>query len=107
MLPASAAQRRTAPPRSGRALAVAALLVLGGAARPCTPAAAQGGASRGVVAGRVLEQEQGTPIAAALVRVTAEDTRVTVADSTGADGRFSLALPPGRGPFSVRAERLG
>ncbi|HVG45906.1 MAG TPA: carboxypeptidase regulatory-like domain-containing protein [Longimicrobium sp.] len=104
-----AVNRRSALPRLGRArlLAVAALLALAGAARPSAPAAAQGGAARGTVSGRVLEQGQGSPVASAQVRLTAEDTHATVADTTSAEGRFSLPLPPGRGPFSLRAERLG
>ena len=86
--------------RSVRTLfAAACVLALACAARPA--------AAQAVVRGRVLDQGQGAGVVSALVRLTAEDTRAVTADTTDAEGRFSLALPAGRGPYALRAERLG
>lgn len=79
-------------------------------ARAPAPASAQAGGhapARAQVAGRVLEQQQGAPVAGAVVRITADDTNAATADSADSQGRFTLTLPPGNGPFSLRAERLG
>lgn len=60
-----------------------------------------------MVAGRVLDAGTGGPVAAAAVRVTAEDTHLSTSTTSAADGRYSLAVPRGAGPFSLRAERIG
>jgi hypothetical protein len=65
-------------------------------------AAAQAG-----VAGRVLDRAEGTPIAAATVRLTAEDTHAALSALTDSAGRYALGLPAGAGPFTLRAERVG
>lgn len=70
-------------------------------------AGAQPADARGQIAGRVLDRERGGPVATAQVRVTAQDTRAFALDTTGADGRYSVPLPPGNGPYAVRAERIG
>lgn len=59
------------------------------------------------VAGRVLDRAEGSAIAAATVRITAEDTHATATAVTDAAGRYSLTLPAGAGPFTLRAERVG
>lgn len=58
------------------------------------------------ISGRVLDRDQGSPVAQAVVRVTSE-TGGSRADTTDAEGRYAVPFPDGRGPFSVRAERLG
>jgi hypothetical protein len=62
-------------------------------------------AAQGRISGRVLDREQGTPIAAAVVRVAAGPD--TASATTDAQGRYSLTLPGGGGAITVRAERLG
>lgn len=62
-------------------------------------------AAQGRISGRVLDREQGTPIVAAVVRVSAGTDAAT--GTTDAQGRYSLPLPGGGGAITVRAERLG
>ncbi|HSU14421.1 carboxypeptidase regulatory-like domain-containing protein [Longimicrobium sp.] len=87
--------------RLPRARLAAACAVLACACAPAA-AAAQGGSR---VAGRVLDDRSGTPIPQALVRISGEGA--SVADTTDANGRYSLPLPAGGGPFTLRAERIG
>lgn len=97
------------PPHSvaGRLLRVArragVVLATLAAAAFAGRAAAQGAG----VAGRVLDRAEGSPIASALVRITAEDTHATLTAVTDSAGRYALALPRGEGPFTLRAERVG
>jgi Carboxypeptidase regulatory-like domain len=84
--------RRVAP-LTGVALAVALLAA--------APLSAQ------EVAGRVLDRERKSPLPGAVVRVTALDTRSTAADTADRDGRYSVRLPPGAGPWTLHAERAG
>jgi hypothetical protein len=88
--------------RSARRRAAAVLAAL----TACVLAAGRAQAQAGV-AGRVLDRAEGTAIASAAVRITAEDTHATAATLTDSAGRFSLALPAGAGPFTLRAERVG
>jgi len=78
------------------------LAVLGAAALLAGRAQAQAG-----VAGRVLDRAEGSAIAAATVRITAEDTHASTSAVTDSAGRYALSLPAGAGPFTLRAERVG
>lgn len=101
-----AAARASAPLR-GRAAGLSLLLALMGVALAPDPSGAQETGARRSVQGRVLDRDHLAPIAAAVVRVTAEDTRASHTDTTDASGSFSLDLPRGAGPFALRAERVG
>jgi hypothetical protein len=69
------------------------------------PALSQPGTAR--VSGRVVDREQGAPIPQAVVRVTSAESGDSRADTTDASGRYAIPLPGGRGPFVLRAARLG
>ena len=55
----------------------------------------------------MLDREDGGPVVGALVRISAPDGGVFSSTISAANGEFSLPLPPGDGPFSLRAEILG
>ncbi|HET7234424.1 MAG TPA: carboxypeptidase regulatory-like domain-containing protein [Longimicrobium sp.] len=99
------AHERGAPILRGARAILAGLFVViaaGGLAVP-TAAAAQ----QGRVAGRVLDDARGTPVPYALVRVGGGTGGSWRADTADAQGRFSLPLPAGEGPFPLHAERVG
>jgi carboxypeptidase family protein len=82
-------------------------LLLLATALACGIAAPHAAAQGNGPAGRVVDREQRGPLAAARVRISAEDTHDSLATVTDAEGRWSLSLPRGRGPFELRAERIG
>lgn len=76
--------------------------LLAAAALLTSPAGAVQAQDAGRITGRILDQEQGTPVTGATIEVVG----TSIQASSGLDGRYTLAQVPA-GPVTIRARMLG
>jgi hypothetical protein len=90
-------------PRPGPRILAALCIVL---LCPAGSLPAQVGATTDLLRGRIVDEE-GTPLAGALVEAWSDETGVRRTTRTGADGRYTLVFPDGGGSYRVRVSLLG